>query len=197
MKILGAIIAGGKSTRMGGEEKAFLPVAGVTLIERVMSRIRFQVEDVIVNANGEASRFAALGCPVVPDQLADVGTPLAGVHAALAYGRKHGFDAVLTAPSDCPLLPLDLVQRLEAAGRSTGAAVAFSGIQTHYLTGLWSTALAPVLEDQIMRNGMVRVQDFVTLLATENVEWPVMPHDPFFNINTPEDLAAAEQQLHA
>jgi molybdenum cofactor guanylyltransferase len=197
MRILGAIIAGGQSTRMGGDEKAFLGVGGVPLIERVISRIRFQLEDVIINANGDPERFSSTGCVVVADQLPEIKTPLAGVHAALAYGRKHGFDAVLTVPSDCPLLPLDLVQRLEAAGRGTGAAVAYSGIQTHYLTGLWSTALAPVLEDQIIRNGMVRVQDFVTLLATEKVEWPVMPHDPFFNINTPEDLAQAEQQLNA
>jgi molybdopterin-guanine dinucleotide biosynthesis protein A len=194
MKILGAIIAGGQSSRMG-TEKAFVALDGVSLIVRVMSRIRFQVDATIINANGDPVRFAYLHVLVVPDQLPTT-TPLAGLHACLRHAASHGFDAVLTVGSDQPFLPLDLVHRLEEEGRATGAAVGQSGGQTHYLTGLWSAALAPELERQI-KKGMRRVQDFVSHVATEKVEWLTFPHDPFFNVNTPEDLLQAEAIVKA
>lgn len=192
MKILGAIIAGGHSTRMGGREKSFLELAGATLIERTLSRLRFQVDEVIINANGDAARFAATGAVVVEDMLTDVGTPLAGLHAALYYGQSHGFDAVVTVPSDAPFLPLDLVERLLEGGEVTGAAIARSGGQDHYLTGIWTTAMAKSLGQLIETENMRRVQDFVTRAKAEKVVWAAVPHDPFFNINTPEDLDVAE-----
>jgi molybdenum cofactor guanylyltransferase len=193
MKILAAIIAGGSSTRMGGREKAFLTLDGVPLIERVASRIGFQVDEVVINANGDSSRFAGLDHVVIADLLEDVGTPLAGLHAALRYGADDGFDAVLTVPSDSPLLPLDLVPRLKDAGAVTGAAYARSGGQDHYLTGLWTTAMAKPLERLINVEGLRRVQDFALKAKAEKVVWAAVPHDPFFNINTPEDLAEAER----
>jgi molybdenum cofactor guanylyltransferase len=193
MKILGAIIAGGNSTRMGGREKAFLELDGVTLIERVSSRIGFQVDEVVINANGDPARFAALNHVVIADLLDDVGTPLAGLHAALSFGADDGYDAVLTVPSDSPLLPLDLVERLKKAGHVTGAAHARSGGQDHYLTGLWTTAMAKPLERVIRDQNLRRVQDFVTKAKAEKVVWAAIPHDPFFNINTPEDLELADK----
>lgn len=193
MKILGAIIAGGHSTRMGGREKSFLELAGATLIERTLSRLRFQVDEVIINANGDASRFSTTGATVVEDILTDVGTPLAGLQASLYYGQSHGFDAVVTVPCDAPLLPLDLVERLLEGGEVTGAAIARSGGQDHYLTGIWTTAMAKPLGRLIEAEGMKRVQDFVSRAKAEKVVWAAVPHDPFFNINTPEDLAEAER----
>ncbi len=192
MKILGAIIAGGRSTRMDGREKAFLELDGVTLIERVASRIGFQVDAVVINANGDPRRFAKLGHVIIIDLLDDVATPLAGLHAALSFGADDGYDAVLTVPSDSPLVPLDLVERLKEAGQVTGAAHARSGGQDHYLTGLWTTAMAKPLERLILDQNLRRVQDFVVKAKAEKVVWAALPHDPFFNINTPEDLAAAE-----
>jgi molybdenum cofactor guanylyltransferase len=193
MKILGAIIAGGKSIRMGGREKSFILLDGATLLERTLSRLRFQVDDVIINANGDAARFASTGLTVVEDVPTDIGTPLAGLHAALYYGANHGFEAVVTIPSDAPFLPLDLVERLLDGGQVTGAAIARSGGQDHYLTGIWTTAMAKPLSHLIESEGLVRVQDFVTRTKAEKVVWAAIPHDPFFNINTPEDLAEAEQ----
>lgn len=192
MKVLGAIVAGGQSTRMGGREKSFVALDGATLLERTLSRLRFQVDDVIINANGDASRFAAHGVTVVEDLLTHVGTPLAGLQAALYHGANHGFEAVVTVPSDAPFLPLDLVERLLGAGAVTGAAIARSGGQDHYLTGIWTTAMARPLGRLIETEGMTRVQDFVTRSKAEKVVWAAVPHDPFFNINTPEDLAEAE-----
>jgi molybdenum cofactor guanylyltransferase len=193
MKILGAIIAGGKSARMGGREKSFISLDGATLLERTLSRLRFQVDDVIINANGDAARFASTGLTVVEDVLTDIGTPLAGLHAALYYGANQGFEAVVTIPSDAPFLPLDLAERLVEGGQVTGAAIARSGGQDHYLTGIWTTAMAKPMGHLIASEGLVRVQDFVGKAKAEKVVWAAIPHDPFFNINTPEDLAEAEQ----
>jgi molybdenum cofactor guanylyltransferase len=192
MRILGAIIAGGHSTRMGGREKSFLELAGASLLERTLSRLRFQVDDVVINANGDASRFSAAGVVVVEDVLTNVGTPLSGLHAALYYGASKGFDAVVTVPSDAPFLPLDLVERLLEGGEVTGAAIARSGGQDHYLTGIWTTAMATSLGRLIETEGMKRVQDFVERARAEKVVWATVPHDPFFNINTPHDLSVAE-----
>jgi molybdenum cofactor guanylyltransferase len=193
MKILGAIIAGGASTRMSGREKSFMVLDGATLLERTISRLRFQVDDVVINANGDAARFQFAGLHVVEDLLADVGTPLAGLQASLYYGANNGFDAVVTVPSDSPFLPLDLVERLLEAGEVTGAAIARSGGQDHYLTGIWTTAMAKPLGRLIENESMKRVQDFVTRSKAEKVVWAAIPHDPFFNINTPDDLSVAEQ----
>jgi molybdenum cofactor guanylyltransferase len=197
MRILGVIVAGGKSSRMGGNEKALLDLDGASLIERVHSRVRFQVEQVVINSNGSPERFAPFSLPVIPDRITTVQTPLAGLHAALIHGRSHGFDAVLTVPCDTPFLPLDLVTKLEDAGRSTGATIAVSMSRKHYLTGLWSTALAPVLDGMLVKDNMVKVKDFVHRVETAEVAWDVFPHDPFLNINTPEDLSFARLHLHA
>jgi len=192
MKILGAVIAGGKSSRMGGREKSFLVLDGASLLDRTLSRLRFQVDDVIINANGDANRFATTQITVVEDVLTDIGTPLAGLHAALCYGADNGFDAVVTIPSDAPFLPLDLVKRLVDAGDVTGAAIARSGGQDHYLTGIWTTSMVKPLGHLIESEGLRRVQDFASKAKAGKVVWSAVPHDPFFNINTAEDLAEAE-----
>lgn len=190
MNILGAIIAGGASSRMG-REKALIGIDGVPLIERVASRLRFQVDSLVINANGDPGRFASLAYPVVPDELTDIGTPLAGIHAVLRHARAQGFAAAVTVPSDTPFLPLDLVQRLAEAGAHKGAAIAMTLGQPHYLTGIWTTALLPALERRMKDEGLRRVQDFATAAEAERVLWSDHPHDPFFNINTPDDLRRA------
>ena len=192
MKILGAIIAGGTSSRMG-EEKALLKLDGVTILERIASRLRIQVDEVILNANGEAARFANSGIPVISDVLTTIATPLAGLHAVLRHGVENKFDAVVTVPSDSPFIPLDLVSRLLEAGAEKGAAIARSHEQEHYLTGIWTTQLSRPLEKLISQESMRRMQDFVTRVEAVSVLWSDHPHDPFFNINTPDDLVIAER----
>jgi molybdenum cofactor guanylyltransferase len=216
MRIAGVIIAGGKSSRMG-EEKALMRFGNRPLLSHVIARVATQVESVILNANGDAARFAPFGLTVVTDQHLDIGTPLAGLHAALRWAKDHRFDAALTVPSDAPFVPRDLAGRL--AGE--GASVAASGGQTHYLTGFWPAYLLEILEEALLHvrhsresgnpalvdegsgvpafagvteNGrMRRVQDWVRLCDARIIEWPVQPFDPFFNINTPDDLAEAER----
>jgi molybdenum cofactor guanylyltransferase len=188
MNILGAIIAGGKSTRMG-QEKSLLKLGSKTLILHVVNRLLPQVDDAIINANGDTKRFEFLEMDIVPDIEQDLQTPLAGLHAALAYAVEEKFDAVVTAPADSPFLPKDLVAKLSG----TTAAIATSKGQDHYLTGFWPVALLPKLEKAL--NSTPRMQDWVKACGARKVEWAAHPVDPFFNINTPEDLAMAQKYL--
>jgi molybdenum cofactor guanylyltransferase len=191
MKILGAIIAGGTSSRMG-EEKALLKLNGVMILDHLASRLRIQVDDVVLNANGDIQRFANSSIAIIPDLLTTIATPLAGLHAVLRHGADNGFDAVVTVPSDSPFIPLDLVSKLLEAGDVKGAAIARSHNQEHYLTGIWTTHMARPLEKLILQENMRRMQDFVSRVQAPSVFWSDQPHDPFFNINTPDDLRIAE-----
>ena len=190
MRIAGVIIAGGRSARMG-REKALAMLAGKALLSHVIERIGPQVTAVVINANGDPERFAAFGLTVIADRLSGIGSPLAGLHAALSFAREEGFDAVLTVPSDAPFLPRDLARRL-AEVHSTAALAASAG-QQHFLTGLWSHALLEELETAIRDRGMVRVKDWAKSCGTVMVEWPDEPYDPFFNVNTQEELAEARR----
>lgn len=143
--------------------------------------------DVALNANGDVARYALLELPVIADVNRDVGTPLAGLHAALNWAAVS-HDAVLTVPSDCPFLPADLVQRLSVAGVP---AIAASGDEVHYLTGIWPVKLLPRIEGALAQ-GMRRVKDWAAAAEASVVTWPAIPFDPFMNVNTPEDLAVAE-----
>jgi molybdopterin-guanine dinucleotide biosynthesis protein A len=185
MTTAGVIIAGGHSSRMGGEEKAFKFIGGRTIIDRVIARLRPQVSALAINANGDASRFSSTGLAVLPDRLTHVTTPLAGIHASLVWARDMGHDLLLTVPADTPFLPRDLAKRLEAP------AIAASGGQDHFIVGLWSISLVDDLERAIRDDGLFRVKDWVARVHAKAVEWPVIPYDPFFNVNTPEDLAEA------
>ena len=188
MKIAAVIVAGGRSSRMG-VEKALLQLAGKPLLTHVIQSIAPQVKKLIINANGDARRYDEFGLEVIADRRREVGTPLAGLHAGLTAARAEGCDAVLTVPSDCPFLPGDLVAKLR--GANAPAAIAASGTQQHFLTGLWHQALLEKLEHAIDHDGMFRVKDWAAACQAVAVGWADEPYDPFFNVNTPEDLAEA------
>lgn len=188
MRIAAVIVAGGRSSRMG-QEKAFTMLDGRTLLEHVVGRLAPQVNEIVINANGDASRFSATGLMVIPDVSHDIATPLAGLRAALRFARHHAFDGVLTVPSDAPFLPSDLATRLSAA--NSNAAIASSGGQVHFLTGVWSHLLLDRLEKAMDVEKLVRVKDWAAVCQATIVDWPAEPYDPFFNVNTPEELAEA------
>lgn len=190
MKLCAVIVAGGRSSRMG-REKALELIRGRTIIERISSVLAGQAAETVLNVNGDTGRFVHLDLPIIADARPDIGTPLAGVHAALLHARDAGFDAVLTTPSDVPFLPADLVQRLATASRR--AAIASSNGQEHYLTGLWSPALLPDIERAMDAPQLPRLQDWVRMCDASVVEWRCEPYDPFFNVNTPGELAEAER----
>ena len=192
--ILGLVLAGGRARRLGGADKALLSLAGRPLLAHVLARLRPQCADVAISANGDPARFAPYGAAVIVDDVPDFPGPLAGILAGLDYAWDHGFTWLLSAPVDTPFLPADLAARLQGAREAAGAslAVATSGGQVHPVVALWPVVLRADLRNAITIDGMRRVERFATARGAALAEWPAVPHDPFFNLNTPEDVAAAE-----
>lgn len=199
--IAALLLAGGAGRRLGGADKALVPLAGRPLIAHAIGRIGPQAGASVINANGYPARFAAFGLPVVADSLPDRPGPLAGLLAGLDWLARERPDAshVLTLPADTPFPPPDLVARLDAARRDACAdiAVAASGGRRYHAVALWPVTLRAALRRALVEEGERAVSRFAARFAVTAVEWPTTPYDPFFNINMPEDLAAAELIVRA
>lgn len=196
MTVAGVVLAGGLSRRMGGGDKSLKLLAGKTILERVIARSRPQVAALVLNANGDASRFARYGLPVVADSVAGFAGPLAGVLAGLdwAAAQAPGATHVASFATDAPFFPPDLVQRLEEAVRDGkhDLACAASNGREHPVFGLWPVALREDLR-QALSSGLRKVDLWTARFRLARVEFPAQPYDPFFNVNSPEDLAEAER----
>jgi len=195
IETFGLVLAGGLARRMGGGDKVVIRVGGKTILERTLARLRPQCRRLILNANGDAGRFADSGLAVVADSVPDYPGPLAGILAGLDWAAKHEIDWVASVPGDCPFLPRDLVARLHAARAEAGArlACAGSGARRHPVIALWPASLRADLRHALTAEGLRKVEEWASRYAPAVAEWPAEPVDPFFNVNTPEDAAAAER----
>jgi molybdopterin-guanine dinucleotide biosynthesis protein A len=194
---VGVILAGGRATRMGGGDKGRLLLGGRSLLSRVIERTAPQVAALALNANGDLTRFADLGLPVLPDPVPDFPGPLAGVLAGMDWAASQGADHVVTVAADTPFLPEDLVPRLLLAAESGAPIVLASstveGRETRHPTfGLWSVSLREALREALDR-GERKVGLWADQQGAVLARFRSGPVDPFFNINTPEELARAEE----
>lgn len=190
----GVILAGGRAQRMGGGDKGLLPLAGRRIIDHVIERLAPQCGRLAINANGDPARFADLGLPVLADPVPGQPGPLAGILAAMDWAAGVGAAAVVTVAADTPFLPPDLVARLTAAataGSSIAASPDGSGrMRAHPTFGLWPVALRDRLA-QAIAGGERRLWHWAEACGAVQARFGSQPFDPFLNINTPEDLAAA------
>lgn len=198
---LGVILAGGQSTRMGGGDKGLLDLGGGTLLSHVMERLEPQVAGLALNANGDAARFAQYGLPVLPDSIDGFAGPLAGVLAGLDWAAEKGADTIVTAAADTPFFPGDLVPRLLLASEGMSHPLALAttpdakrGRVRHPTFGVWPVALRDDLRDAL-RGGLRKVVLWTEQHEGREALFPVTTFDPFFNVNTPEDLKHAESLL--
>jgi len=190
------ILAGGLSRRMGGGDKALKPLGSGTLLSHVIARLGAQVSSLALNINGDARRFD-VNLPGLADGIPDHPGPLAGILAGMEWAAAAQADWIVTAACDTPFLPADLVVRLRARQEETGAPIVLAASGPggkpvmHPTFGLWSTALAPALRRDIT-GGSRRIRDFA-----ERAGLALAPFDgdPFFNVNTPEDLDEARRRL--
>jgi molybdopterin-guanine dinucleotide biosynthesis protein A len=192
---IGLVLAGGLARRMGGGDKALIDIGGVTILERVLSRLRPQCTRIVLNANGDPSRFAAFGLPVVSDDIPDFAGPLAGILAGLDWTAQNAPDIewVASVPGDCPFLPKDLVARLHAvrAAAATPLACARSGDWRHPVVGLWNVGLRADLRHALLVEDLHKIEVWTARHGVAIAEWPDRPVDPFFNVNSPQDCARA------
>jgi molybdopterin-guanine dinucleotide biosynthesis protein A len=193
----GLVLAGGLARRMGGGDKPLKTIGGSTILSRVLSRMAPQCRQMAINANGDPARFAAFKLPVVADSVPDFAGPLAGVLAGLDWAARNAPDAtyVASVPGDCPFLPRDLVARLHQAREAAGTplACARSGEWRHPVVGLWPVALREDLRHALTRENLRKIELWTARHGVALADWPAEPVDPFFNVNTPEDAAAAER----
>lgn len=199
---VGVILAGGLARRMGElgkNDKALLSLDGRPILEHVIGRLRPQVGQMAINANGDPARFAAFGLPVVPDSVDGFAGPLAGVLAGLDWAAEAVPEAewVVSIACDTPFFPKDLVHRLMAEVEAEGAdlACAASGGRHHPVFGLWPLSLREDLRAALVEEGVRKVDIWTGRHALAVAEFAVSPYDPFFNANRPEDLAEAERML--
>jgi molybdopterin-guanine dinucleotide biosynthesis protein A len=194
---LGLVLAGGLARRMGGGDKTRIRIAGKTILERVLACLTPQCAAVILNANGDPARFADTGLPVVADTVADFAGPLAGILAGLDWAAAHApaITDVASVPGDCPFLPRDLVTRLSASRETAGLPIACarSGDWRHPVVGLWPVALREDLRKALREENMRKIEAWTARHGVAMADWPATPIDPFFNVNTPDDAAAAER----
>lgn len=199
MKVVGLLLAGGQSRRMGGGDKTLRLLGGVSLLDRVIARLRPQVEALVLNANGDPARFARFGLPVVADGVPDFAGPLAGVLCGLDWAAANCPDCpyVASVATDAPFLPSDLVARLMEEREAAGAdlACAASGGRSHPVFGLWPTALRENLRRAVVAEAIRKVDVWTARHRLVTVSFPDRPVDPFFNANRPEDLDAAARLL--
>lgn len=194
-ELVGVVLAGGRSSRMGGGDKCLLALGGRPLLAHVVERARPQVGRLALNANGDPRRFAAFGLPVAPDSIAGYVGPLAGVLAGMEWARTNvpGARAVVTFPADSPFLPRDMAARLSAPGAPLARAC--SGGRAHPVAGYWSLALEEALRRAVSEEGLRKIDLWTARHGVVDVTWPAEPVDPFFNANTPSELAEAERLL--
>ena len=194
--IAGVILAGGRATRMGGGDKGLRRVGGRRLMDHALERLAPQVGAMAINANGDPARLAEFGLPVLADSLPDHPGPLAGVLAGLDWAAGIGAQAIVTAAADTPFFPRDLAARLVAAAGPSGLCLAASPddtgrMQRHPTFGLWPVALRDDLR-AALTGGLRKIVLWTDGHGAGTAAFPSDPFDPFFNVNTPDDLALAE-----
>jgi molybdopterin-guanine dinucleotide biosynthesis protein A len=199
----GVILAGGLARRMGGGDKSLRDLGGRPVLARVIERLRPQVPALALNANGDPARFEAFGLPVLADPLPDHPGPLAGVLAGMEWAAGQGASHILTAAADTPFFPPDLAARLAEAAAAEDTPIALAatpraggGLNMHPTFGLWPVALRGDLR-RALEEGLRKILAWTDRHGAAAAQFTDEPLDPFFNINTAEDMARAEAILKA
>ncbi|AVO38384.1 molybdenum cofactor guanylyltransferase MobA [Pukyongiella litopenaei] len=200
---LGVVLAGGQARRMGGGDKGLLRLGGRTILSHVIDRLAPQVAGLALNANGDPARFAGYGLPVIADTVGGFAGPLAGVLAGLDWAAGQGADRIVTAAADTPFFPCDLVPRLLLASEGMADPLALAatpdparGQVRHPTFGLWPVALRDDLR-AALEGGLRKVVLWTEPHGARIAEFPTGAVDPFFNVNTPDDLTRAAALLEA
>ncbi len=192
----GLVLAGGLARRMGGGDKARIRIGGRTILSRVLTCLKPQCTRLVINANGDPSRFADTGLAVVADSVPDFAGPLAGILAGLDWGAAHAPASkwMVSVPGDCPFLPKNLVGQLHEAREAAGAALAAarSGEWRHPVVALWPVALREDLRRALIAEDLRKIESWTARHGVALADWLAEPVDPFFNVNTPGDAAQAD-----
>ena len=197
--ICGLLLAGGQSRRMGGGDKCLMELGGQTLLRRLIATAAPQVGPLVLNTNSDPALFRDYGLPIAPDVVDGYAGPLAGVLTGLEWAAANApyCDWVASFASDAPFAPTDLVSRMRTAieREDSDMACASSAGRDHPVFALWPVRLAAELRAAVVTEGVRKVDTWTARYTLARAEFGTADGDPFFNINRPEDLAAAEVLL--
>lgn len=200
-QIVGVILAGGLARRMGGGDKSMLRIGGRRILDYVVESACAQLETVIINANGDPQRFTEFNLPVQADIVPDFAGPLAGVVSAMAWVKQNQPSAthIITLAADTPFFPSDYVSRMLDLMQLKGQRLACASYQgrTQPVFGLWPVNLFDDLYKALVEDDMRKVDRFTAPYGVADVPFDELTIHPFFNVNTPQDIALGEQQLAA
>jgi molybdopterin-guanine dinucleotide biosynthesis protein A len=185
------VLAGGEGTRIGGA-KPLRSLGGRLLIDRALEQAR-RWSSTIAVAVREESQVGPVHATLIGDD-PEVEGPLGGLVSGLSFARSAGSEFLLTIPTDMPFLPGNLPEKLHGAIADYGSALASSGGHLHPVCGLWRSSSLEKLP-AYLASGRRSLKGFAELIGCAQVEWPVAPTDPFFNVNSAEDLVEAEKRL--
>lgn len=201
MKVAGVILAGGQSSRMGGGDKSLMRLGDKTILAHVIERLRPQVGLLALNANGDPARFAEYNLPVIADSIEGFAGPLAGVLSGMDWAAEHGMEYIVTAAADTPFFPENLLMALQLAREDDDTPLAMAmtpdperKFARHPTFGLWRVDLREDLRGAL-EGGLRKV---ILWTKPHGCAQMVFHHEgasPFFNVNTPEDMAMAETML--
>ena len=190
--VTGVILAGGRATRMGGEDKGLVLLRDRPMIQWVLDRLSPQVSKILISANRNKAQYAVFGHPIVADTAADFQGPLAGIAAALAQADTPW---LVSVPCDSPLIPLDLVGRLHdqvvRGGARAGAAHDGQRLQPVF-TLVHRDLLADLVS--YLQGGERKIDRWLERHAFRSVDFSDR-EEMFLNVNTPEDLQVATTWL--
>ena len=202
--IPGIILAGGLSRRMGGGDKGLLMLGETSIIERVIDKILPQVGSLAININGDSSRFPDYKLPIIPDSIKGYLGPLSGILAGMEWAFKNGNRYIATVAADTPFLPDDLIKRLHAMVRSKNLNIGIAAsrilsgddVFIHPTFGIWEVALKDDLRDALA-NDTRKIMFWAKKFKLDYYYFDTSDKlsDPFFNINTPDDLEEAKYRL--
>jgi molybdopterin-guanine dinucleotide biosynthesis protein A len=191
-RIVAAILAGGRSERMGGGSKALIDLAGRPMAGHVAERLKTQAGQLLLSVEAVSPEFDVLGLPQVPDRHPGSNGPLGGVASVLQQAADTGCEWLLIAPCDAPFLPSDLGRRLSraAVAGDSGIAMARYGDRLQPAFSLWHASQLEGLERAVEEQGKVGFFEFLRGRRVDIMEWLPRPLDPFLNVN---DRAALER----
>ena len=202
--IPGIILAGGLSRRMGGGDKGLLMLGETRIIERVIDKILPQVNSLAININGDSSRFPDYKLPIIPDSIKGYLGPLSGILAGMEWAFKNGNRYIATVAADTPFLPDDLIKRLHAMVKSKNLNIGIAAsrilsgddVFIHPTFGIWEVALKDDLRDALA-NDTRKIMFWAKKFKLDYYYFDTSDKlsDPFFNINTPDDLEEAKYRL--
>ena len=195
--VAGLVLAGGEARRMGGEAKAFVPLAGRPMVDYVLQRITAQVHPCWLAVGQGDARFARYALPMFEDRDPQARGPLAGLQAGLEQLQAQGLSWLVLSPCDAPFLPLDLVERL-LDDVQDGDRVLLPALddQPHPTFSAWHVETLEAVRTALATRGGAGLMAVLRSLPHREITWnDGSDPSPFFNVNTPAELASAERHL--